>query len=1023
MTNRLTDAEASILAELASATGASFDAVRSTTIRRRLARYARSTGGRSLDALLAAIAAHSAEAEALAREILVGPSSFFEEPEAVEQLTDVVLPQLLDDAAAGERPLSAWVAGCGTGEEAYSLAIAVLEAQDRHRSDVGVRLFATDVHDGALATARRARYSESDLANVDPERRGRYFVAEGDGWRVRPEVRDTIAFAHHDLLVDAPFTQIDVLICRNSIKNFTDRAQREALWALGLALRPQGVLMLGENESPGPAADLFTEVGGCATAYRMTGDPTSSGVLLRSGWATSRTRASYPRLRDQEAGPGLAPVVDGGARLMAQAHEAVYRAEGIGALVLTDDRRLVQVAGRAVDWLEFPPGAPPTDATWLIASAVLRTAVVAVIEQLEDGVDDPVEVVTADLGSGPEAIEIRGAWIEDGRQRRILVHARSGSRGRADGQGVSNGGGPSPAVRGDEATIDELDRRVRAANSHLEAVERQHATALEQLALANEDLEVSNERFEASLDQLAAVNEELRTMAAENELRLQEVLELGADLDHVLDATDIGILLLDADRAIRRFNPGCGQFFALLDTDIGRPLDHFRAAFDVGELNAAIGRALDGEAIDPFEVETTLPTRRTLLVNVTSYELGQGGQGASVVFIDSTAAKDRERDRERILDRLTETLRDTGVVLWERTPDMRTQWVSDNFEEVVGFSVEDWEDRFPDLDVLHPDDVEALRDYMSRQREMIAGEIPTESTEIDFRTRTAAGSYRTINARVSVVCRNGDTVIRGMNVDVTAERRRESEQSLVNQHLVRLNEDLSEFTHILSHDLRAPLRTIRLLTEVLRDEADLLSPRSAEHLAMIESKTEVMRGLIEDLLDYARSGDLPSPTLRTNLQSLVEDAIDLATDREGIDVIASCDIGAIATQTVPLSTCIRNLVDNAIKYHPGPTGRVTVRGWRDGDVLTITVADDGAGIDPDLQDRIFLPFESLTGGSGLGLATIKKIVTDRGGSITLDSALGRGSAFTITWPLSDPGEQTAPIPPATTSSVADGQTL
>ncbi len=240
-------------------------------------------------------------------------------------------------------------------------------------------------------------------------------------------------------------------------------------------------------------------------------------------------------------------------------------------------------------------------------------------------------------------------------------------------------------------------------------------------------------------------------------------------------------------------------------------------------------------------------------------------------------------------------------------------------------------------------------------------------------------------------------------------REREGDLCQRNEELLRLNRSLEDFTQMVSHDLRAPLRHVAALATFLREDAEGPLPEPVDRrLTQIEERVEAMRGLIDGLLAYARSGAAGTEASPVDLQALVSDAVDLVGRRDGIEISVQADIGPVTTHAVPLSTCIRNLVDNAVTHHPGPDGRVTVRAWRQGDDLLVTVADDGGGIDPVDHDRIFRPMQSLGPGSGLGLSTIRRILDERGGSITVDSEVGRGSAFTITWPAEASPARTSP---------------
>ena len=251
---------------------------------------------------------------------------------------------------------------------------------------------------------------------------------------------------------------------------------------------------------------------------------------------------------------------------------------------------------------------------------------------------------------------------------------------------------------------------------------------------------------------------------------------------------------------------------------------------------------------------------------------------------------------------------------------------------------------------------------------------------------------------------------------------REAAQRQRNEELRDRNRQLSEFTQMVSHDLRAPLRQVVALTGFLREDADDQVLAAVEgRLGQIEQRVRAMIGLIEDMHDHALAGAASGRPTAADLQTLATEAVGLISETAGIDISLHCDLGIVTTDTTPLSICLRNLIDNAVKHHPGPTGTVTVEARADDDHLVITVVDDGDGIDPVHHDRVFEPRRSLSGGTGLGLSTVVRILSDRGGSIALDSDVGQGATFTVNWPLrAEPVVDLAATPPRLVTTTAAG---
>lgn len=352
--------------------------------------------------------------------------------------------------------------------------------------------------------------------------------------------------------------------------------------------------------------------------------------------------------------------------------------------------------------------------------------------------------------------------------------------------------------------------------------------------------------------------------------------------------------------------------------------------------------------------------------------------------------------------RLHDTLASTGAAIWERNADHEPVWTSANFAAVKGFTPDEWR-HFPDLDRIHPDDVEPLRAHLDLQQAMVDGREPIRPLEVDHRYRTADGSYRTVSSKVHIVERGGETVVRGLSLDVTEERRSRQALADLNQQLSEANDYLEEFSRLLSHDLRAPLRGISMLSSFIREDAEgELPPVVEEHLDELDERVESMSRLVSDMLSHAKASSLDtSDAAEVDLGRLIDGALHLTDRRDGIEVTVAGDVDAvITTSDVPLATCIRNLVGNAVKHHPGPAGHVEVSVAVAIDSVTVTVTDDGAGIHPRHHDKIFAPFKSLDNrGSGLGLASIRRIVSRVGGSIAIESEPGQGSIFTLVWPL------------------------
>jgi two-component system CheB/CheR fusion protein len=1003
--SRFGPVESNILGHLEAVTGINFEDFKHGTVLRRLEHRMQTVGAESLDQLAERVSASREEAIALSQDILVGVTQFFRDPLMWRRLEEKCLDDLVREASKAKRPLRCWIAGCATGQEAYTLAMLLDEARARIDPNLAVKIFATDVHDRALATARDGLYSEEELAGIDPERREAYFQAEDGRWRVVPELRAMIAFSNHNLLVDAPFTRIDLLACRNTLIYFTQSAQLNALWAFGFALRRGGVLVLGDSEALGPAEVDFNEVVDQHRIFRKVDDRVTAQLKRARQAYNGHLAAPTPR-RFPGLGPNGSPGFRSGERALNErvalaAHSVIFATEQLGGLVFSPGRELLHVIGGATNWLRFPAGATPPDAVRLIEDPALRLGVEAVLRQLRaDEVKPAQHDLTISLAATRQRVRLRGAVVREGQVSCHVVYATAADRFQSDEDEIL-------VVDGDaQSTIDELQAELAAARSQLNLALAQQDASMADLAASNEELMVANEELQTSMEELSSVNEELRTVADENEQRLVELLEIGADLEQILDATEIAVVLLDSTLRIRRFSEPARRYFNLLATDIGRPFTHLRASIPIDDLEPAIERArLQGETTP---IRSELPGSEetgTILTTVAPYAIARGESGVSVRLVDITPAWEAERERRLAADRLATSLDTTGVVTIEHDLDGTDHWASSNFEAVVGHPPAEWHDGFPALDIVHPDDHEAAQAVFAALRKDAAGQPPYPLRDLDLRIVSQTGSTRHLDFKAAADRVDGRPIIRAVAADVGHIRYREHK-------LAELNEQLQEFVRVTSHDLRSPLRAIRRTLELAEDGSD-----ADVDTDLLRSKVDRVDDLLDDLLAYARSEERRGQAREVEPADLVNSIFDMLDIPEGVSTSVTSTVDSVVVEAIPLATAIRNLVDQALRRTAPGDGEVEVTVTEEGENLKVVVADDG---DPTrLRQPESDPFRTLyRSGFGIGLETIHNLLKERGGTLEVEQPDGGQSGTTVVlkWPLAIDLRADGPATPAMAGS-------
>lgn len=680
--------EESIIADLAATTGIDFQDYKRGTVRRRIQHRMNVIAEHTIEGFAERIRSSEEERSALSHDILIGVTTFFRDQDVFNDLS-LVVEDMLRKADEEERSARAWVVGCATGQEAYTIAMLLTEARDRLGLETHIQVFATDVHEEALSTATEGVYSELELENVNEERRERFFRRHDDGWRVLDELRALVTFARQNMLTDTPFSRIDLVSCRNALIYFTPTAQQRALWGMGFALRTGGHLLLGTSESPGFLTPDFEAISTMGRIYQKTGDSAIKSFRRRMGpdlIGAATPGMSIPR---PPSGPDQS---------LLRAYDTILDEHFGAGLVINSRNEVLHVIGTAKDWLGHSTGRPTLDVHSLVKEPSLRLAIGSLLRE--------VSKPDTDVAQRLVALDDIGATVVEGRQIRAAGEVYSFISGRPVDVPVEI---PSGAVAGiDPADLDriaQLESDLIYTRESLQASLEEQETSNEELNAANEELIASNEELQSSNEELSALNEELRTLNDEHHRRLQEVLELTADLEQILTSTEIGILLLDADQTIRRFSDPARDFFHLMASDQGRPFDHIRARFDADEFDLAVHNALDAHT--PTTLRATMSqSGAEVLVRVRPYGLPQGGTGVAITVVDLGAAATSER--ESLLGAYIDTAPLNSLVF--NTDRICTLKSLDDSTDLVGLTVE----QICELGGIDPAEVVALMDQVDK---------------------------------------------------------------------------------------------------------------------------------------------------------------------------------------------------------------------------------------------------------------------------------------------------------------------
>ena len=642
-----------ILAYLRLKTGQDFSRYKRGTLLRRLTRRMQVAQTERLDQYLTYLQEHRDEVLALFNDLLISVTSFFRDREAFNTLAAMVIPRLFDHVLL-ESTVRVWTPACATGEEAYSIAILLLEEAARQNIRPEIQIFATDLDDQALVVAREGRYPATISTDVSDERLRRFFVREGDQYRIRREVRDLIVFASHSLLKDPPFSKINLLSCRNLLIYLDRDLQQQVCSVLHYALAPHGYLFLGTSEGAESPAGLFTVIDRDARIYQAADHPRDMLPPLPRLMTTALVPNVPSRPRAQRSTTGADVSM----------HRVALEEFAPPSLLVDDRYLIVNLSESCGRYLLHSSGPITTDAAEVVRPELrleLRAALHRAFENDEPTVSLPIPV-RFDGVSKSVVINVRPVKRDDSMRAALVLFIEGGP---AD---------PFESSTEESSTaVAQLREELHATRAVLRTTREQYEAATEELRAANEELQSINEEYrstaeelETSKEELQSINEELQTLNNELKLKYEMASRARSDMQNLMSATDIGTLFLDSTLRIERFTPRTTELFNIVPGDEGRPVTDFTHRLDYQNLVVDAQRVLT----DLNSIERTVRTTsgRWFLMRLRPYRtLDDKIDGVVVIFVDVTEQREAEAAwiarQDLLLRELSHRVRNTLAVV------------------------------------------------------------------------------------------------------------------------------------------------------------------------------------------------------------------------------------------------------------------------------------------------------------------------------------------------------------------------
>ena len=989
-----------ILQMLRSVRGIEFRLYKPQTLRRRIGRRMVLRGLDTLMEYRRFVRDHPDELKALHEEVLINVTRFFRDQEFWDSLQKEILPALYKERT--NKPIRIWCAGCSSGEEAYSMAIALTEYMSSEGLDVPVQIFGTDASERAIDMARAAIYPESLASELSPDRIRRYFVKVDRGFQVSKRVRDMCIFARQNLSNDPPFSHIDILTCRNVLIYFNQTLQRQVLATFHYALEPGGYIALGTSETLREDGEMFNPVDRKNRIYIKVGNSTSGSFHMSrykgSDGAGSATRSGEPQ--NQWYDLDLQRAVD---RIML----ARFCPAG---LIIDENLEVVQVRGKTAAFVELPNGS----VTWSLLRILREEIVTQIRDRVQHAIKDNVAVTISPVhlspGSGERDLEIDVLPLsETGASIRYFVIV---FQVRYPTRGAPVVLPPSAPMSGDEKDALNTQLRVDLSTTrlHLQSMIQERDThnqelvsANEEIQSANEELQSSNEELETTKEELQSLNEELQTVNEELQQRNLVLTQTGNDLTNLLNSVNFPLLMLTNELKIRQFTPPMQRLLNIRAADVGRSIQEIRLQLSIEDIEPILLDVL--ETLGTRELEVQDREGKWNLLRVRPYRTGENRiEGLVVVLVDIDQLRRSQQELVESRDFVTSVMESVPVPIVVLNDECGILTYNTAFRALAHTERQDLHGRsLPEIVKLNW----GVEGFLDRLGELL---IPEGSPTLEFEHRSTTSDRKILFIKGKGLSSGGKRIVLLLIEDITI--RREAEELLASQRVALeqrvvtsdaeldvTREELRGLTAFLitvqeeerqrvSRELHDDIcQRLSLMELMLNDGGEETIPGERErNISALREHIQALNTDVRQISHRLHPALLDDLGLATALKALVQEF----GEREGMPAtFVAQDVPDTKPQQATMALyriaqeALRNVAKHAGKTHV----KVALRGR--GTTLRLEVVDLGVGFDKDSEIR----------SDGLGIISMQERTRLAQGTFSIESTLGMGTRIAVDVPV------------------------
>ncbi|WP_205514611.1 CheR family methyltransferase [Longitalea arenae] len=969
-----------IFAQLRARTGHDFANYKRPTLLRRIERRITVRSLPNLILYANYLQEHPDEVNALLKDLLISVTNFFRDKKAYEALESDVIPAILKNKKH-EDQVRIWVAGCATGEEAYSIAMLCAEQTMNVIEAPKVQIFATDIDEDAIRHAREGFYTINDAADVSPERLRRFFNKEGDGYRIRREIREMVLFANHNFIKDPPFSHLDMVSCRNVLIYLNRAAQERVMETFHFALNTGGYLFLGTSESVDASTNLYDIVSRDHHVFKSRQTSLRAYPVPESVPAIRIDQLQTGTVGKEKSNRLLERITYG------DLHLRLLEQYAPPSIVINEEYDIVHVSDRAAPYLQFTGGEVSQNLLKLVRQELrleLRSALYQALQQ-------------------KTAVEAKGLRVKlEDRVETINMHVKPVLREDDIARGFilvlferteEDPGEREVILRSDEAVSRHLEEELMRLKAQLRSSNEQHEFQAEELKASNEELQAMNEELrsaaeelETSKEELQSMNEELRTVNQELKVKIEETSLTSNNLQNLINSANIGTIFLDRSFRVAMFTPAVREIFNLIPADYGRPLSDITHRLQYHGLLEDAENVLEKLMVIEREVDTL--DGHNYIMRVLPYRTAEDHiNGVVITFIDISSRKQAEQALRVSTERMEKafSIETVGIIYFKISGEITG--ANDAFLQMCGYSRDDVQMGRLRWDEMTP--AEFMADSLQKLEQFkTTGRItPYEKQYI----RKDGSRFWALFSATRI---NEDEGVEYI-IDITGQK--------------QLEQQKEGFIAIASHELKTPVTSIKVYGEVLQEKLEQNGDKeNFELIKKLNTQVDRLHNLIVDLLDTTNivEGGLQLNMHRFDINELIVEQV------EEMKRISANHVFKMKLDKLPLIKADRerigqvltNLLSNAVKYSP-KASEITIVSNAIKNGIQVSVQDKGIGIPKNMISNIFDRFYRIVNpqietypGMGLGLYISAGIIERHGGTITVESTEGQGSTFYFTLP-------------------------